>query len=414
MSELRLDWMISCDDHIIEPPDVFTKRVPAEFLDRAPRVERIGDADFWLYEDRKQPMLGLLAAMGNPKEEWTPDPTSYDRMRKACYDPVARLEDMDTAGIIASLCFGSVTGFCGQMFLNMEDKELARHCLRAWNDWLINEFIATDPSRFIPCIQIPLWDVKLAVEEVEFWKGKGIRAVAFPENLGQLELPTLYEKDFYWDPLWEICERENLVICMHQGTGGKRMRTAISTPEVATMAWAIGTTSSGCLLDWLFSPVFHKFPKLQIALSEGGIGWMPYFVERAHEVLNNHRYWASKGNRRIDHTTQSLGEAEENLVDFMTLDIRDLFAKHVSGCFITDEAGLAMIDIIGEDNISVEADYPHSDSKWPNCVEHALHQMRNLTDEQKVKVLRTNAERVYNFKVKLPEEIRPLNLEAAE
>ncbi len=406
MTEHRLDWMISCDDHIMEPANLWTSRLPAEFQDRAPRVERDKGADWWIIEDRRQPMLGLLAAMGTPREDWAPDPTTYDKMRKGCYDPVARLADMDMAGIIASLCFGSVTGFCGQMFLTMKDKELARHCLRAWNDWLINEWIATDPERFIPCIQVPLWDVKLCVEEVQFWLDKGIRAIAFPENLGQIELPTLYDTEGYWEPLWEICEREKLVICMHQGTGGKRMRTAISTPEVATMAWAIGVTSSGCLLDWLFSPVFHKYPNLLIALSEGGIGWMPYFVERAQEVLNNHRHWASKGNRRIDHTTQTIGEATENLVDFMTLDIRDLFRKHVSGCFITDEAGVAMIDIIGEDNISVEADYPHSDSKWPDCLGHALRQLHKLTDEQKEKVLRGNAERVYNFKARLPAEIR--------
>ena len=410
MTEYRTDWMISCDDHIMEPPNLWTSRLPAELHDRAPHVVHENGVDWWLVEDRRAPMLGLLAAMGNPREQWTPDPTTYAKMRKSCYDPVARIADMDEAGIIMSLCFGSITGFCGQMFLNMKDKELALKCLRAWNDWLVNEWIATDPSRFIACIQVPLWDVQLAVAEVEFWKDKGIRALAFPENLGQLELPTLNDREGYWNPLWEVCDRERIVVCMHQGTGGKRMRTTINTPEVATMAWAIGVTSSGCLLDWLFSPVFHNYPNLQIALSEGGIGWMPYFVERAQEVLNNHRYWAAKGDRRIDHTTQTLGDPTENLVDFMTLDIRTLFRKHVSGCFITDQAGVAMIDIIGEDNISVEADFPHSDSKWPHCLEHAVKQLHALTPEQKVKVLRGNAERVYRVKAKLPEPIREKSL----
>lgn len=397
MAGYNLDWMISCDDHIIEPQDLWVRRLPAALRDQAPKVVRVGNNDFWEYEGARRPMLGLLAAMGNPPEEWTPDPTSFDRMRKACYDPVARLADMDTGGILASLNFGSVTGFCGQMWLNAQDKTLALACLKAFNDWLFEEWCAADPGRFIPCIQIPLWDVAEAVKEVERCAPRGARALAFTENLGQLELPTLYDPNGYWDPLWKVAEEAGLVICMHQGSGGKRMRTAISTPEVATMAWAIGVTSSGCLLDWLFSPVFHKFPKLQIALSEGGIGWMPYFVERAEEVLNNHRHWASKGNRKIDHTTQSLGELEENLVDFMTLDIRALFRKHVSGCFIKDEAGLKAIDIIGEDNICIESDYPHSDCKWPNSVEHALHQMRHLTEAQKYKIMRSNAERIYNF-----------------
>jgi predicted TIM-barrel fold metal-dependent hydrolase len=397
MTTYDLNWMISCDDHIIEPKDLWTRRLPEEYRDRAPRVVRVGDNDFWEFEGSRRPMLGLLAAMGNPPEEWTPEPTSYERIRPSCYDPHARLKDMDEGGILASLNFGSVTGFCGQMWLNAKDKDLALVCLKTFNDWLFEEWCAVDPKRFIPCIQIPLWDVDEAVKEVERCAPRGAKAIAFTENLGQLELPTLYDRDAYWDPLWKVAEEAGLVICMHQGSGGKRMRTAISTPEVATMAWAIGVTSSGCLLDWLFSPVFHKFPKLQIALSEGGIGWMPYFLERAEEVLNNHRHWASKGNRRIDHTTQSLSEIEDNLVDYMTLDIRQLFHDHVSGCFIKDEAGINAIKIIGEDSICIEADFPHSDCKWPKSVQHALHQMRELTDEQKYKILRSNAERIYNF-----------------
>jgi predicted TIM-barrel fold metal-dependent hydrolase len=323
-------------------------------------------------------------------------------MRPGCYDVKERLKDMNQGGILASLCFGTVTGFAGQMWLNAKDKELALLCLQAWNDWLFEEWAGADPGRFIPCIQVPLWDAKLAAAEVERCAPKGARAVSFVENLGQLSLPTLNDRNNYWDPLWAAAEQADMVICMHQGTGGKRMRTAVDTPEIATMAWAIGTMSSGCLLDWLFSPVFHRFPRLNIALSEGGIGWMPYFVERAEEVLNNHRYWASKGDRRIDHTTQSLGEATENLVDFMTLDIRKLFREHVSGCFIKDEAGLSMLHIIGEDNVCLETDYPHSDCKWPDNIPHALHQMRALKDELKYKIMRGNAERIYRFKPSEP------------
>ena len=393
----RLDWLVSCDDHIMEPPHLWQNRVDSVYRDRAPRLIHENGKDFWVFEDRKTPMLGLLTAMGRPREEWTPDPTTYASMRPGCYDVQERLKDMDEGGILASLCFGTVTGFAGQMWLNAQDKELALVCLQAWNDWLFEEWVAAAPGRFIPCIQIPLWDVDLAVAEVERCAPKGAKALTFPEQLGALGLPSLNDRNGYWDPLWAAAEKARLVICMHQGTGGKRMRTAIDTPEVATMAWAIGTMSSGCLLEWLFSPVFHRYPNLKIALSEGGIGWMPYFVERAEEVLNNHRSWAAKGDRRIDHTTQSLGEAVSNLVDFNTLDIRQLFQKHVSGCFIKDEAGLAMLHIIGEDNVCLETDYPHSDCKWPDSVAHALEQMRHLSDDVKYKVMRGNAERIYQF-----------------
>jgi predicted TIM-barrel fold metal-dependent hydrolase len=400
--EIRLDWMVSCDDHIMEPPTLWSSRVAQKYRSQSPRVVAENGKDFWHFEDRKAPMLGLLTAMGRPKEDWTPEPTTYASMRLGCYDVKERLKDMDQGGILASLCFGTITGFAGQMFLNAKDKELAHACLQAWNDWLFEEWVGAAPGRFIPCIQVPLWDAKLAAAEVERCAPKGAKALSFVENLGANGLPTLNDRNGYWDPLWAAAQEADIVICMHQGTGGKRMRTAIDTPEVATMAWAIGTMSSGCLLDWLFSPVFHRFPRLQIALSEGGIGWMPYFVERAEEVLNNHRFWAAKGDRRIDHTTQSLGEATENLVDFLTLDIRKLFREHVSGCFIKDEAGLSMLHIIGEDNVCLESDYPHSDCKWPNSVPHALSQMKRLEDRVKYKVMRGNAERIFHFRPSAP------------
>ena len=397
MSAKRLDWLISCDDHIMEPPRLWLDRMPAKYKDRAPRVVQIGGNDFWEYEGAKRPMLGLLTAMGRPREDWAPDPTTYASMRPGCYDVKERLKDMDQAGILGSLNFGTIPGFTGELFRNAEDKDLGLACIQAWNDWLFEEWVGAAPGRFIPNVLLPLWDVKLATTELERCAEKGARAFSFPELLDKVGLPTLNDPKGYWNPLLAAAEQAQIVVCMHQGTGGKRNRFAEDAPEVATMAWAIGATSSGCMLDWLFSPMFHRFPNLKIALSEGGVGWMPYFLERAEEVLNNHRHWAAKGNRRIDHTTQMLGAAEENLVDFMTLDIRKLFHEHVYGCFIRDEAGVATIDIIGEDNICIETDYPHSDCKWPECIQFAHSMLGKLTDDQKYKVLRGNAERIYRF-----------------
>ena len=93
----RLDWMVSCDDHILEPPTLWQDRIPAKYRDIAPRISHEKTADFWLYEDRKAPMLGLLTAMGRPREHWTPDPTTYASMRPGCYDVKERLKRWDEA-----------------------------------------------------------------------------------------------------------------------------------------------------------------------------------------------------------------------------------------------------------------------------------------------------------------------------
>ena len=105
MADPSLDWLISVDDHILEPPDLWVDRVPAKDRDRAPRMVRDGDDEYWLYEDKRMPTSGLSAVAGKSKEEFSPEPVTYDEMRPGCYDPKARIDDMDRAGVLASLCF---------------------------------------------------------------------------------------------------------------------------------------------------------------------------------------------------------------------------------------------------------------------------------------------------------------------
>ena len=114
------------------------------------------------------------------------------------------------------------------------------------------------------------------------------------------------------------------------------------------------------MLSWLFSGMFQRFPNLKIALSEGEIGWIPYFLERAEQVLDKQRYWVSAGCRSWTTPPPT--------VDLDTFDVRATFRDHVFGCFIDDAHGIASLDEIGEDNVMCETDYPHSDSTWPNCI----------------------------------------------
>ena len=110
-TEYDLNWITSVDDHIIEPPDVWTERVPSKYKDICPRV--ITDPDdgleYWVYEDTKTMVGGLGASAGRKPEEITASGFPYTEMRPGCYDAKARLEDMDEGGILASLNFPSAT-----------------------------------------------------------------------------------------------------------------------------------------------------------------------------------------------------------------------------------------------------------------------------------------------------------------
>jgi predicted TIM-barrel fold metal-dependent hydrolase len=387
-TELCLDWLISVDDHVLEPPGVWVDRVPAKDRDRAPHQVIEGDMEFWVYDGKRYPSSGLSAVAGKKKEEFSPEPVTYAEMRPGCYDAKARIEDMDRAGILASLCFPTVTRFCGQLFMEASDREFGFVCLQAYNDWMIEEWCGAAPGRYIPLVLIPMWDPALAAKEMERCAAKGATAFAFSENPAPLGLPTIHDKDRYWDPVMAAASDLEMVCSMHVGSSSQVPQIAPDSPFMANLAWGAVRTS-GAMLSWLFSGMFTRFPGLKIALSEGEIGWMPYFLERAEQVLDKQRFWVQRGVQFMEHATTD--------VDLNTIDIRALFRDHVFGCFIDDAHGIASIDDIGEDNIMCETDYPHSDSTWPDCIGVVKKRIGHLSPEVQYKLLRGNAERLYRF-----------------
>ena len=159
-------------------------------------------------------------------------------------------------------------------------------------------------------------------------------------------------------------------------------------------------------MDWLFSGAFARFPGLKIALSEGSIGWIPYFLERAEQVIDKQRFWASRFDISMT-AAHDRGEHKTESTFDLDTDIRALFADHVYGCFIEDQAGLRLLDIIGEDNVMLECDYPHSDSTWPDTVAMAGKWLAHLPGDVQHKITVGNASRVYNFTPADPASIGP-------
>ncbi len=399
MAARDLNWMISVDDHILEPPNVWQDRVPAKYKDMAPRFVRDSNGEAWVYEGRRMPTPGLSAVAGKSAEDFSPLPIGYDEMRAGCYDVNGRVEDMDRAGVIASLCFPSLPGFCGETFYKSKDKDLALACIKAYNDWHLEEWCGAKPGRFIPLTLVPLWDVKEAAREIERCAAKGARSFGFSEDPSRLGLPSIQNPDRHWEPMLKAAAETEMVVSMHIGTGGTMLKTTPESTLMVTLSWGAGSSMSAAMLDWLFSGVFMRNPKLKVALSEGGIGWMPYFLERAEQVYKKQRYWAAKSDWTIDLATGHLiqNEARTFSGDF---DVRELFKKHIFGCFIDDIHGIANIDTIGVDNVMIETDYPHSDSTWPNSLQYAKDQLKNLSEEYQWKIMRGNAEKLFRFEAK--------------
>jgi len=312
----ELPKIISVDDHITEPATVWSDRLPSKYADVGPRVHRLpvkqmtfvggtftaipgekGDegplADWWFYEDLRRPLTRLDTAVGFSRDEVILAGITYDEMRQGSYKLKERLEDMDTAGIEASLCFPTFPRFCGQTFYEAKDKELAMLCVRAYNDWMVEEWCGESGGRMLPLCIVPLWDPVAAAAEVRRNAARGVHAVCFSEIPTNLGLPSIHDKDGYWKPFFAACNETATTINMHIGSGSKMPSTSPDAPA------AVGSTltfANCCfsMVDWLMSGVFTEFPNLKIAYSEGQIGWIPYILERANNVgreswLGRHR-----------------------------------------------------------------------------------------------------------------------------
>ncbi|MFC5753908.1 amidohydrolase family protein [Actinomadura rugatobispora] len=391
---MSFNWFISVDDHLIEPARLWQERLPQRWRDTGPRIVRDGDSEFWVYEDRQIVTTGLNAVAGKKREEFSPEPITYDEMRPGCYDPAARVADMDQGFVLSSMLFPSFPRYCGQVFHEAKDKELGLLCVQAWNDFILEEFAQAYPGRFIPMMIIPLWDPVAAAAEIERTAGLGAKSIAFSENPTKLGLPSIHTG--HWDPVWRACDETGLVVSMHVGSSSNLIRTSEDMPTLAFMAYSAAANQAGTLLDWLFSGNFEKFGNLKIALSEGSIGWIPYFLERAEQVVDKQRFWASRFDIDMN-AAHDRGEQKGEASFDLNTDIRRLFKDHVFGTFIEDQAGLRLLDIIGEDNVMLECDYPHSDSTWPDTIEMANKWLGHLPEDVQHKITVGNASRVYNF-----------------
>ena len=371
--------LISVDDHLIEHPRVWADRLPARYAELAPHIVDAPRANggppsqVWEYQGRRYPQIGLNAVAGKDPSEWNIDPARFDEMLPGCYDPKQRLADMDLDGVEAALCFPSFPRFAGTVFLEGDDREVALACVQAYNDFLIEEWCATDPHRYIPLSILPLWDRDACVAEIHRTADKGSRTISFPENTYPLGLPSFHDE--HWDPVWRAAAERQMPLSLHFGTSGQSPRPSPDGP-LAVSITLFGCNSMYAVADLLFSPVFHKHPDLKIAMSEGGIGWVPYLLERADYVWERHRHYQN--------VAQDIPPSE-------------LFRRNIYACFIEDKHGLAVRDSIGVGNMLWECDYPHSDSNWPNSRKVAEDVFADIPDDEVRRIVETNARELFRF-----------------
>ena len=394
--EHELPLIISVDDHVMEPPDLWQRELPESMRERGPKVSRekvklefTGGhygftrddpdgtwCDLWLFDDLVVPTGLLHAPAGVPRDQQRNVPATYDDFRPGTWDKAERLADMTTNHVEAAINYPNVfPRFAGQGFLEREDKELSLACLRIYNDWMIDEWSAGEAKgRLIPLTLVPLWDPALAAEEVRRCAAKGSYAIAFTENPSKLGLPSMYTGE--WDVLWETCVETETNVSMHIGSSSSMPTTSADAPLATSMS-LYAQNAQGSLADWVFSGTLSRFAELKIAYAESQVGWMPFQIERMDSVWRD-----------------GVGGVEG-----IAVAPSEQVRGRVFGCVFDDLVGLRSRDWVGLEQILFETDYPHSDGTFPHSrkVAHGLFAAAGMNAEECYAVLRGNAIKAYGL-----------------
>ncbi len=383
--------IISVDDHLVEPPDMFTGRLPRALQHAAPRVvETVEGHEVWEFDGRIFFQVGLNAVVGRDRRDWLVEPTRFSEMRPGCYDIDARVRDMDINGVWASVNFPSqITGFCGAVFSRASDPELGLAVTEAWNDWFYEEWYRPYPDRIVPMGITFLGDPELAAAEIRRNAARGFTAVTLPEQPHRIDLPSIFSG--WWDPIIAACAETDTVICLHVGSTGVAAMPD-DAPMVPLGATLFGQLSLSACAEWLWSGYAVRHPGLKIAMSEGGIGWVAMLHDRLENIVN-----------RSGYGKYFAGELRPG----------EVLRRNFWFCTIDDPSTLVTRDTIGVDHIMFETDYPHGDGTWPDSQSVFTDVFGGLSADEVAKISHENAATLFRHPLPPPDSPHAAGLRTA-
>jgi len=376
--------LLSVDDHLMEPPETFEGRIPGKWKDQAPRVVETEEGhQVWIFEETPYFQVGFMCVAGRPREDHRFEPARFEEVRPGCYRIDDRIKDMDIGGIWASVNFPSgVTGFGGTLFSEAKDQDLGLACVRAWNDWLFEEWHSPYPDRIVPLGITFLTDPEKGAEEIRRNARRGFKAVTMPEQPHRQGLPSVFDE--YWEPIIRACAETETVINLHIGSSGFAEMPA-GAPILELGATLFGPMAVTSCAEWLWSGWPVRYPELKIAMSEGGIGWVASLIDRVDNIMTRSGYgqgWPDKKNSPSD-----------------------VLRRNFWFCMIDDPSTISTRHTIGVENIVFESDYPHGDGTWPDTQRVMEKVLGDLPVDEIRAITHENASKLYRHP--LPEIVLP-------
>lgn len=378
---LARTWMISSDSHIIEPPDLWEGRMPAELESRGPRVVSEDDGDWWYVDGRKT--MSFLGIQAGERFEGDPDRLrtsgAFDEVRPAAYDPARYVAENESDGIWGSVIYPSQ----GLVLYAVPDTDVVSAAMRAYNDWLA-EFCAHDTTRLKGIAMLNIDDPGEAVDELRRAHSLGLAGAMItvaPPVWRPLRDPSL-------EPLWDAAEQLAMPLSLHVGTdrADSRLGDAAFRLDVKNVPPSAFVNKDfqvrQAFADLILSGVFERHPGLRVGTVEHELAWIPFFLEQMD-------YTYTDRPRR--------GEWHR----FTDPDVRPshFFARHCFASFQEDAVGLRLRYDIGVETLMWGSDYPHTESTFPRSREILADILDGVPDGEVERIVSTNAARLYGFEV---------------
>jgi len=369
---------IDVDSHCQEKPDTWTSRMSkAKWGDRIPQIVEKEGRETWMCEGKVM-MNGWLALCHGVIPDRKSLPTHWRDVPSMIYTADGRMRAMDRDGVSAQVLFPNTAGVGGEGFMMKMDPELQKDCVRAYNDYLAEEFYDVAPHRFITLAELPLSSVEAAVAELKHAANRGHRGFLMIGATEQYRLPAFADR--YWDPLWGTAQDLDIPAHFHNVAGAKRL-TLGSEPGASDMKMlAIGSANSFALSSQIFanlllSGVLERFPKLTFVGAESGIGWVPFVLEACDYEWERNQLYKNGLKRKPS----------------------DVFRQQCYVDFWYEQAGIKLRDFIGVDRILWETDFPHPTSIWPAADKWLKWSFEGVPEEDQHKILVENPKRVYKL-----------------
>jgi predicted TIM-barrel fold metal-dependent hydrolase len=380
--------IIDVDAHITEPHDLWTSRAPASLKDRVPRVVGSGAERAWIVDQDIQISTtnpsSVIAKNGEKSRGTEFFGWQIEDVHEASYDMKQRVGMLDRFGLYAQVLYPNVAGFGSQNFMKVEDSNLRLACARIYNEAMA-EIQADSSDRLLPMALMPWWNIEQSVEEVSRAKDMGLKGIVMCSDPDSIGLPDLGADE--WKPFWDACNDTNMAVNFHIGASetsfnmfgraawpsmGMRQRLALGSA-------ALFVENSRVTSNMIYSGIFDRCPNLKIVSVESGIGWIPFVLES------------------IDYEWEETGaQLEVNLQKKPS----DYFRDHFWGCFWFEKvAPKHLIDVIGEDNVLFETDFPHPTCLYPHVQDYIAEVSEGWSETRKRKILQDNAAELYGIEL---------------